>query len=122
VDQYPDSWNKPDECIFEIGYLRTTNNRMELHALIEALDHVRERYAGPGQLRRVQIIIDPKYLYDNYRCPISGCQNDWKNKAGKPVENYDLLKEFLTAWNRRPVNINIEWRKGKKSVILKQSR
>jgi hypothetical protein len=32
---------------------------MELHALIEALDHVRERYAGPGQLRRVQIIIDP---------------------------------------------------------------
>jgi ribonuclease HI len=46
VAQYPDSWNKADECIFEIGYLATTNNRMELRALLEALDHTREHYRG----------------------------------------------------------------------------
>lgn len=120
VAQYPDSWNKPDECIFEIGYLETTNNRMELRALIEALDHARGRYSSRGELRRVQIVTDSKYVYDYYRYAELWRQNDWKNQAGKPIENYDLWKEFLTAWNRRPMRVDIEWRKGKKSPILKQ--
>src|SRR5690242_645654 len=120
VAQYPDSWNKPDECIFEIGYLQTTNNRMELRAMIEALNHVRDRYSGRGSLGRVQIVTDSKYLYDYYRYADGWRQNDWKNQAGKPVENYDLWKEFLTAWSRKPIRVDIEWRKGKKSAILKQ--
>jgi ribonuclease HI len=120
VAQYPDSWNKPDECIFEIGFLETTNNRMELRALNEALDHVRDRYSGRGRLERVQIITDSKYVFENYRRADLWRQNDWQNPAGKPIENYDLWKEFLSIWRKQPIRVDIVWRKGKKSPILRQ--
>jgi ribonuclease HI len=47
VVQYPDSWNLQDECIFEVGYVSTTNNRMELLALITALEYLRRQLHKP---------------------------------------------------------------------------
>jgi len=119
VVQYPDSWTRLDEQVFAVGYLESTNNRMELMALIQALEYVRDKCIGLG-LQRVQIITDSKYLYDNYRRADGWRQKKWKNAAGRPMENYDLWKEFLSLWSKQKLRVDIIWRKGKKTPVLRQ--
>jgi|SRR6185312_5328929 len=119
IVQYPDSWGRPDEQIFDVGYRETTNNRMELRALLTALQYARETASRP-RVSRVQIITDSLYLNNNYRRAEAWRHNDWKNLAGKAVENSDLWKEFLSLWGKQKIRVDIVWRKGKKSPILKQ--
>lgn len=68
--------------------LRTTNNRMELQAVIEALRHiVRQDYAD----RAVNIHTDSQYVRNGITTWIqSWLQNGWKTAARKPVKNQDL--------------------------------
>lgn len=119
IIQYPDSSGKPDEQIFDVGYRETTNNRMELRALITALQYARAT-ASSLRVSRVQIITDSLYVNNNYRRADGWRHNDWKNLAGKAVENSDLWKEFLSLWGKQRIRVDIVWRKGKKSPILKQ--
>lgn len=119
VVQYPDSWTRSDETVFAVGYLESTNNRMELIALIRALEYARDECSGIG-LQRVQIITDSKYVYENYRRAEGWRQNKWKNVAGRSVENFDLWKDFLSLWSKKKLRVDIIWRKGKKSQVLRQ--
>ena len=72
------------------GELRTTNQRMELQAAIEALRALREPC-------RVRLHSDSAYLvncfrqrwYEGWR------RNGWKTRARTPVENRDLWEELL---------------------------
>ena len=41
--QFPESWNRDDEIIFNEGFYETTNNRMELSACIRAFEYVAEK-------------------------------------------------------------------------------
>jgi ribonuclease HI len=73
----------------------TTNNRMELRAVLEAL------WAWPGC--EVEIISDSAYVincmkqrwYDNWRV------NGWRNSQKKPVENQDLWRQLLSVYEAR---------------------
>lgn len=73
------------------GEINTTNNRMEMTALLAALDAIKK----PGQ--RVEIFSDSSYLmecfrerwYEKWRL------NGWKTTARKPVENKDLWEKLL---------------------------
>ena len=66
----------------------TTNNRMELTAVIEGLKAVRE----PCQ---VEIVTDSQYVKNGITEWIHGWKrNGWRTSAKKPVLNQDLWEEL----------------------------
>ncbi len=82
----------------------TTNNRMELTAVIEALGALK----SPCQ---VALHTDSRYVIDGITKWIFGWQkNGWKNAAKKPVLNIDLWQALLAA--QRPHQISWHWVKG----------
>ena len=87
------------------GYIRTTNNRMELMAAIVGLEALKE----PCEVR---LVSDSKYLVDAVQKGwLAGWQaNNWKKADRKPVLNPDLWKRLLVQLDRH--NVTFEWIKG----------
>ena len=87
------------------GYSRdTTNNRMELMAVIEGLDALKR----PS---RVTITTDSKYVYMGITTWIHGWQKkQWLNSRKQPVLNRDLWERLLRAG--KPHSIDWKWVKG----------
>ena len=82
----------------------TTNNRMELSAVIEALNALN----SPCE---VALHTDSKYVIDGITKWIFGWQkNGWKNAAKQPVVNIDLWQALLIA--AKPHKISWRWVKG----------
>ncbi|MCR5482196.1 MAG: ribonuclease HI [Clostridia bacterium] len=73
------------------GEKNTTNNRMEMTALISAFKAIKK----PGQT--IEIFSDSSYLMDCFRKKwyVSWEKNGWVNSSKKPVENKDLWQELL---------------------------
>jgi len=83
---------------------QTTNNRMELLAVISALRALK-------QPCRVTIHTDSKYVIDGMTSWIFSWQrNGWKNAAKKPVANAELWQDLIAAV--RPHQIEWVWVKG----------
>lgn len=114
---YPDAWNLPDKEVFRAGFVETTNNRMELRACVRALEYVRD--ALTGLVERVLIITDSQYVYDNHRRVSTWRRNKWCNRSGRPIENRDLWKEFMSVQSSLRVRTEIVWHKGKTTPRLK---
>ena len=82
----------------------TTNNRMELTAVIEALRALK----SPCE---VTLHTDSRYVIDGITKWIFGWQkNGWKNAAKKPVLNIDLWQALLEA--KREHKVSWHWVKG----------
>ena len=82
----------------------TTNNRMELTAVIAALGALK-------QPCEVHLHTDSRYVIDSITSWIFGWQkNGWKTAAKKPVLNADLWQDLLAA--TRPHKIKWIWVKG----------
>ena len=82
----------------------TTNNRMELMAVIMALNSLTRPC-------HVTIHTDSTYVMDGATKWITGwVQKGWKNAAKKPVKNKDLWQDLLTAME--PHTIEWQWVKG----------
>ena len=87
------------------GYRLTTNNRMEILAVIAGLEALQE-------LSKVRIYSDSKYVVDamtqgwveNWKA------SDWVRKGGRRVPNADLWKRLLPLVERHAVSF--EWVKG----------
>ena len=73
------------------GEVNTTNNRMELTALVEALSILKEEGLG------LKIFSDSSYLINCFKNKwYEGWQkNGWKNSKKQPVENQDLWVRLL---------------------------
>jgi len=70
------------------GDRATTNNRMELTAVIHALEFVMRKY---GCESKIEIHTDSKYVqYGITQWMPSWIDKGWKTAAGKPVKNKDL--------------------------------
>ena len=69
----------------------TTNNRMEMTALLEALRAVKK------ENQEIHVFSDSSYLMDCFRKKwyVSWQKNGWKTAGKKPVENQDLWKALL---------------------------
>ena len=82
----------------------TTNNRMELAAVIEGLKRLNERCS-------VEIITDSEYVKNGIMNWIAGWKrNGWKSSNKKPIKNQDLwmmLDELVNAHETR-----WKWTKG----------
>lgn len=80
------------------GEAYTTNNRMELQAIIEALRLVKERC-------EITVYSDSAYVCNAFTKGWINTwqQNGWKTSAKKPVENIDLWQALLELTRRHAV-------------------
>lgn len=83
------------------GFRLTTNNRMELLAVIAALELIKE----PGA--KVSIYSDSKYVVDAVE---KGWVFSWEKKAFAKKKNPDLWKRFLSVYRKHQVKFF--WVKG----------
>lgn len=83
----------------------TTNNRMELTAVINALKALKQRC-------KITLITDSKYLHDalNKGWLKKWQNNNWQTSAKKPVKNQDLWEALAPLLDRH--NCQILWTKG----------
>jgi ribonuclease HI len=82
------------------GEVNTTNNRMEMLALISALEAVNK------ENQTIKVFSDSSYLVECFR---KGWYkewetNGWKTKAKKPVENRDLWERLLIYLNKHDIS------------------
>lgn len=87
------------------GYVRTTNNRMELMAAIAAL----EALTKPCE---VELWSDSQYLINafNQHWIDSWISKNWMRTRSEPVKNTDLWKRLLKA--AKPHSISWNWVRG----------
>jgi ribonuclease HI len=70
----------------------TTNNRMELEAMIHAVRSLRKSF---GPEISVKIFSDSKYLCNGCNVWLQGWkENGWRTAARKPIENLDLWQRI----------------------------
>lgn len=76
--------------------INTTNNRMELLAVKEALKIALAR-VSLGETKYAEICTDSSYVYNAIEQDWLSVwvANKWKNKANKPVKNSDLWKTIV---------------------------
>lgn len=105
VLQYVDSKGQLHEREYSAGYKKTTNNRMELLAVITGL----EALTKPCE---VEVISDSKYVTDafNQHWVDSWLRKNWKSSTNNPVKNVDLWKRLLRA--KEPHQVKFTWVKG----------
>jgi len=92
---------KPYRKEFAQGFKHTTNNRMELLAVIEAL----KKLKNPGT--DVLVFTDSKYVVDSVK---KGWVFGWEKKKFKERKNTDLWKKFLIEYRKHKVDF--KWIKG----------
>ena len=87
------------------GYVKTTNNRMELLAAIKGLEALNR----PCQ---VELYSDSKYLVDafNQHWIENWIANHWNRGKSGPVKNIDLWERLLKA--KEPHQVSFIWVKG----------
>lgn len=108
IVQYRDENGDLMEKELRGGYVRTTNNRMELMGVIAALEELGSfRQACQGTLYS-----DSRYVVDAFlkRWIVNWQKNGWKTASGAPVKNQDLWTRLLKALE--PHSIRFSWVKG----------
>jgi ribonuclease HI len=90
---------------FSCGYVKTTNNRMELMAAIVGLEALNRPCT-------VELYSDSKYLVDafNQNWIESWIKKGWKRGKNEPVKNIDLWKRLLKA--KESHEVSFIWVKG----------
>jgi ribonuclease HI len=86
------------------GYKLTTNNRMELMAVIDGLESLK----NPGS--RVTVYTDSRYVADSVE---KGWLFQWESKSFRKKKNPDLWIRFLKAYRKHKVKF--VWIKGHSS-------
>lgn len=83
----------------------TTNNRMELTAVIRALQALKRPC-------KVTVTTDSRYVIDAFRAGwLNNWQsNGWRTASKQPVKNEDLWRELMTA--TAPHRVHWEWIRG----------
>lgn len=95
---------KDNEKVISGGEKLTTNNRMELMAVIKALETIKKNC-------EIEIFTDSKYVKDGITVWIHNWKkNGWKNSKKESVKNSDLWQELdLLVQNH---DIKWQWVKG----------
>ena len=86
---------------FSEGYRKTTNNRMELLAVIVALEKLKKLN------QKVNIYTDSKYVSESVE---KKWVNDWEKKGFKNKKNPDLWIRFLKIFRKH--DVRFFWIKG----------
>lgn len=98
------------------GNAETTNNRMELTAVIEALRYM---LSLPGPIERIQVNTDSQYVKNGITIWIHNWKrNGWRTAAKDPVKNKELWMTLDELTRRLPVCWN--WVKGHAGIELNE--
>lgn len=94
-----------NEKVLSGGERETTNNRMELSAVIAGLEALKEPCS-------VEVISDSKYVVSaiNEGWLRSWMKNNWKKSDKKPVLNVDLWQRFIEVSEKH--DITFTWVRG----------
>ncbi|QXP50901.1 ribonuclease HI [Cellulophaga sp. HaHa_2_95] len=92
---------KPYKKEFSEGFKHTTNNRMELLAVIEALKKLK------NEGTYVKVFTDSKYVVDTVE---KKWYVKWEKTNFKGKKNPDLWKLFLIEYRKQ--NVSFQWIKG----------
>ncbi|MGB0719728.1 MAG: ribonuclease HI [Bdellovibrionales bacterium] len=96
-------WNGHEKELFG-GEAETTNNRMEMTAVIKALEALK----GPSQ---VDLYTDSKYVMQGITQWLAGWKaKGWKTAGKKPVKNVDLWQAMDALVQQHDVRFH--WVKG----------
>jgi len=105
----PGGWawaEAPDGVVSGVGgERRSTNQRMEVLAVLEALR------AHPGA---VQIVSDSTYVVNCFRDSWwkGWIARGWRNSQKQPVANQDLWRPLIELYRGRAAEIGFQWVKG----------
>jgi len=90
---------------------RSTNQRMEIHAVLDALGTLE----GP-----VEVVSDSTYVVNCFRDRWyeSWLRKGWKNSQRKPVANQDLWAPLLKLYLDRQAEITFRWVKGHSGDVM----
>lgn len=107
-----------DTQVVESGFEQlTTNNRMELTAVIRALEHVRAK--GHCRKHDIAVYTDSQYVQRGISQWIAKWeQNGWKTAAKKPVKNKDLWVRLQAVNTECGPRWN--WVKGHSGVVYNE--
>ncbi len=89
---------------FSKGYRYTTNNRMELMAVIVGLELLKKKSS------KVIVFSDSKYVIDSVN---NKWVFQWKKKGFKGKKNSDLWQRFIRIYKKH--DLNFKWIKGHNS-------
>ncbi len=93
------------------GEAHSTNQRMEVQAVLEALRVL------PGE---VEIVSDSTYVvncFNNKWWP-GWIRKGWKNSQGKPVANQDLWMPLIELYQSRSKELKFTWVKGHSGNVM----
>lgn len=85
-------------CAFGGNAQKSTNNRMELTAVLEALKYVVEmKLASLGESMSAIVVSDSAYVVDSLKqgWVEKWARNRWRTKSGSEVKNRDLWEQML---------------------------
>jgi ribonuclease HI len=104
------AWAVPDGPFASGAEPRSTNQRMEITAALEALRSLRLQ-AGPAGLL---VTSDSTYVVNCFRDRwwAGWLRRGWRNTAGKPVANRDLWEPLIELALDPAVTISFTWVKG----------
>ena len=106
--------NKPIVSLMHNGG-NSTNNRMELYAVIMTLPHL------PTDAD-VVLYTDSQYVHKGITEWMSGwVKRNWTTSSGKPVKNVDLWKQLATLLSKYPL-VQIQWIKAHQDRVAKNDR
>jgi len=114
---YPDDPTE-HQVVFQ-GFKESTINRMEIFACIAAMEWVREEGIR-RRYSRVQIFSDSQYVVDGQFSASFWRKAKWRTAAGRPIDNWELWKQFLSAKSKAGVRIDICKVQNKSTPLLKR--
>jgi ribonuclease HI len=105
-----------DEVITGSGHdAVTTNNKMELTAVIRALEYMAEHFPGA----KIELHTDSQYVKQGITVWIhSWIRNGWRTSAKKPVKNKELWVELKKLSDE--LTIDWRWVKGHAGIELNE--
>jgi ribonuclease HI len=100
------AWARDHDHFASGADVHTTNQRMELLAVIEAL---RDNPDDP-----LEIVSDSNYVVKCFeeKWHVGWLRRGWKNSQGKPVANRDLWEDLFALTLDSPREISFSWVKG----------
>jgi ribonuclease HI len=119
IVEYPDDLGGHSETAFQIGYVLTTNNRMEIRAVLHGLKFIAERQSSRVNFSRSAILTDSTYVFNGFRSAPYWAADRWQSAEGRPIENRDLWKQLLTAHANVRGRCDVRWIKGKSAPIVR---
>ncbi|MDD2405901.1 MAG: ribonuclease HI [Sphaerochaetaceae bacterium] len=98
------------------GQAFTTNNKMELTAVIKGLDHILKTF---GKGTRVTVLTDSQYVKNGISVWIFNWKrNGWKTASKDPVKNKELWIELDAL--QQDLSVSWQWVKGHAGVELNE--